>query len=155
MIRCAQVGSGRIARDQLNLEVSAPEAPGLEIGIPEIALLVLYVLALIGIYKQTRFKTTIRWITMLSSLFILGFWFSLPLTLSKLNTFLLGNSSGTLFPEPGETELRNLRGGTKPDRGHLFVCTDRTIYNGLRFYQEALVHLSVSHRRGRRHATLT
>jgi len=90
IIRCTQVGSCRIARDQLNLEVSAPEAAGLEIGIPEIALLVLYVLALIGIYRQTRYKTTIRWITMLGSLFILGFWFSLPLTLSKMNTFLLG-----------------------------------------------------------------
>ena len=90
IIRCAQAGSGRIARDQLNLEVSAPEAAGQEIGIPEIALLVLYVLALIGIYKQTRFKKTIRWITMLGGLIILGFWFSMPLTLSKINSFLLG-----------------------------------------------------------------
>lgn len=90
IIRCAQAGSGKIARDQLNLEVSAPEAASLEIGIPEIALLVLYMLALIGIYRQTRFKKTIRWITMLGSLIILGFWFSLPLTLTKINTFLLG-----------------------------------------------------------------
>jgi NosR/NirI family nitrous oxide reductase transcriptional regulator len=90
IISCAQLGSGRIARDQLKFEVAPPEAPGLEIGIPEIALLVLYVLALIGIYKLTRFKKTLRWITMLGGLFILGFWFSMPLTLSKLNTFLLG-----------------------------------------------------------------
>ena len=90
IISCAQVGSGKIARDQLKLKVAAPVAPGLIIGIPEIALIVLYVLALIGIYKLTRYKKTIRWITMLGGLFILGFWFSVPLTLSKFNSFLLG-----------------------------------------------------------------
>jgi hypothetical protein len=90
IISCAQLGSGKIARDQLSLNVAAPEAPGMEIGIPELALLALYVLALLGVYKLSRFKKTIRWITMLGGLIILGFWFSLPLTLSKLNTFLLG-----------------------------------------------------------------
>ena len=90
IIRCAQAGSRKIARDQLKMKVSEPEAPELEIGVPEISLLVLYVLALIGIYKLTRYKLTIRWITMLGGLFILGFWFSVPLTLSKLNSFLLG-----------------------------------------------------------------
>jgi len=90
IISCAQKGSGSIARDQLSLKVTEPEAPHLEIGIPEIALLVLYLLALIGIYKMKRFKKAMRWITMLGGLFILGFWFSVPLTLSKLNTFLMG-----------------------------------------------------------------
>ena len=90
IISCAQLGSKKLARDQLKLEVSALEAPGLEIGIPEFALLALYVLALLGIYKLTKYKRTIRWITMLGGLLILGFWFSVPLTLSKLNSFLLG-----------------------------------------------------------------
>jgi len=90
IIRCAQLGSGRVARDQLRLQIAAPEAPGLEIGVPEISLLVLYLLALIGIYKLTSFKKTIRWITLLGGLLILGFWFSMPLTLSKINSFLLG-----------------------------------------------------------------
>ena len=90
IISCAQLGSNKLARDQLKLEVSALEAPGLEIGIPEFALLALYVLALLGIYKLTKYKRTIRWITMLGGLLILGFWFSVPLTLSKLNSFLLG-----------------------------------------------------------------
>jgi len=90
IISCVQLGSNKLARDQLKLEVSALEAPGLEIGIPEFALLALYVLALLGIYKLTKYKRTIRWITMLGGLLILGFWFSVPLTLSKLNSFLLG-----------------------------------------------------------------
>ena len=90
IIRSAQVGSNKLARDQLHLDVSALEAPGLKIGVPEVSLILLYVLALIGMYKLTKYKRTIRWITMLGGLFILGFWFSMPLTLSKLNTFLPG-----------------------------------------------------------------
>ena len=90
IIRSAQVGSNKLARDQLHLDVSALEAPGLKIGVPEVSLILLYVLALIGMYKLTKYKRTIRWITMLGGLIILGFWFSMPLTLSKLNSFLLG-----------------------------------------------------------------
>lgn len=90
IISCARQGSTSIARDQLKLKVAEPEAAKLEIGMPDIALLVLYLLAAIGIYRLKHFKKTMRWITMLGGLFILGFWFSMPLTLSKLNTFLMG-----------------------------------------------------------------
>lgn len=90
IIFCAQAGSNKIARDQLNLEVSALETATLEIGVSEFSLIALFMLALIGVYKKTKYKKTIRWITMLGGLFILGFWFSVPLTLSKINTFLLG-----------------------------------------------------------------
>jgi hypothetical protein len=90
IVRCAQLGSTLVARDQLKQEVLETEGPDLEIGIPEIALLVLFALALLGIYKSTKHKKTIRWVTMLGGLVVLGFWFAVPLTLSKLNTFLLG-----------------------------------------------------------------
>jgi len=90
IIQCARAGSNRIARYQLHLQVSALEAPTLKIGMPEISLVALYILALFGIYSKTRYKKVTRWITMLLGLFILGFWFSVPLTLSKINAFLLG-----------------------------------------------------------------
>jgi len=90
IISCAQEGSRLLARDQLYFDVPEPEAPGLEIGVPEVSLLALYVLALIGIYRKTNHSKTLRWITMIGGLIILGFWFSLPLTLSKISSFLLG-----------------------------------------------------------------
>jgi len=90
LIQCAQEGSMLLARDQLHREVSEPEGPELELGIPEISLLALYILALLGIYKLPGLRLTIRWIAMLGGLLILGFWFSVPLTLNRLNTFLLG-----------------------------------------------------------------
>jgi hypothetical protein len=90
IIRCAREGSRLLARDQLHLKVSEAEVPELALGIPEISLLVLYMLAFLGIYRFPGRKKTIRWITMLGGLLILGFWFAVPLTLSRLNVFLLG-----------------------------------------------------------------
>jgi len=90
IIRCAQMGSRRIAKDQLGKEVTESEVAALEIGVPEISLIILYVLALLGIYRITKYKKALRWVTMLGGLAILGFWFSVPLTLSRMNIFLLG-----------------------------------------------------------------
>ena len=60
------------------------------LGIPEIGLVALYLTAFLGIYRFGSQKKVLRWITMLGGLLILGFWFSLPLTLAKVNSFLLG-----------------------------------------------------------------
>lgn len=90
LIGCAQEGSRLLARDQLHLDVPETEEARMTMGVPEIALLVLYLIAILGIYRFNSKKKVLRWITMLGGLLILGFWFSLPLTLSKVNSFLLG-----------------------------------------------------------------
>ena len=90
IISCAQKGSMLLARDQLNLEVKEIASADLEVGIPEISLIALFILSLIGIYRLPGRRKTIRWITMLGGLIILGFWFAVPLTLSRINVFLLG-----------------------------------------------------------------
>lgn len=90
IIHGAKKGSMLLARDQLQLDIKEVAATELEIGIPEISLLILFGLAFLGIYKLRGQKKILRWVTMLGGLLILGFWFSVPLTLSKLNSFLLG-----------------------------------------------------------------
>lgn len=90
IIECAKLGSRHIADHELGMEVPVEEAPGFSIGIPEITLILLYVVALLGVYTSFKNKKLLRWLTMLTSLIILGFWFSVPLTLSRINVFLLG-----------------------------------------------------------------
>ena len=90
IISCAQKGSMLLARDQLKLEVMEIETPDLVVGMPEVSLIALFVLSLIGIYRLPGRRKTIRWITMLGGLIILGFWLAVPLTLSRVNVFLLG-----------------------------------------------------------------
>lgn len=90
IVECALQGARNIARDKLGFEVPPEEKTRFSLGIPEIALVLLYVLALTGVYSSTRFKKTLRWMSLAAGLFVLGFWFSVPLTLSRINLFLLG-----------------------------------------------------------------
>ena len=90
IIECAKKGSRQIAESELGLDIPVEYESRFIIGIPDVALVLLYVIALIGVYSQFRWKKVLRWITMFTGLVILGFWFSVPLTLSRINLFLLG-----------------------------------------------------------------
>jgi len=90
IVECAKSGARNVARNKLGFDVPPKEEASFTIGIPEIALVLLYVIALIGVYSHTKLKKALRWITMIAGLIVLGFWFSVPLTLSRINLFLLG-----------------------------------------------------------------
>ncbi len=90
IIECAKAGSRQIAKEELGLEVPTDIKTKFSVGIPDIALVLLYLVALIGIYTSFPYKKMLRWTTLLTSLVILGFWFSVPLTLSRINLFLIG-----------------------------------------------------------------
>lgn len=90
IIESVKKGSRHIARDELGLEVPVEPDTTFRLGIPEIALVLLYVIALFGVYTRFKYKNGLRWFTLLMSLVILGFWFTVPLTLERINTFLMG-----------------------------------------------------------------
>ena len=90
IIECAKVGSRQIAKEELGLKVPTDIKTKFSLGIPEIALVLLYLVALAGVYTSFPYKKMLRWITLVAGLVILGFWFSLPLTLSRVNLFLIG-----------------------------------------------------------------
>ncbi len=85
-----RIGVQKIAVEQLDLKVPLHLPPKIKFGIPEVTLIILYLIVLVGIQTRTRIKKTIRWITMLAGMFILGFWFTVPLSINKTNQFLLG-----------------------------------------------------------------
>jgi len=87
---CAKAGSRHIAASELGLEVPVENTPRFTAGIPEFTLILLYIIALIGAYSHFRYKKMLRWITLISGMIVLGFWFSVPLTLSRINLFLMG-----------------------------------------------------------------
>ena len=90
IIECAKSGSRHIALEELGFEVPADIKPPFLVGISEIALVLLYLVALIGVYTSFPYKKILRWTTLVTGLVILGFWFSVPLTLSRINLFLIG-----------------------------------------------------------------
>ncbi|KAA3656787.1 MAG: FMN-binding protein [Chloroflexi bacterium] len=83
-------GSQKVARDQLNLEVASPPAPTIFFGIPEISVLALYAVGYFAHQRKFKYKKQARWVMLITGMVVLGFWFNLPLTISKINTFLLG-----------------------------------------------------------------
>jgi hypothetical protein len=90
IIECAKLGSRQIASQELGMAVPEESPSAFSVGIPEIVLILLYLLALFGVYNQFRYKKVLRWLTLVTGLVVLGFWFSVPLTLSRINLFLLG-----------------------------------------------------------------
>lgn len=74
------------------LDLPAVETPPLKVkfGIPEITLILLYLMVLVGVITGNRLKKAIRWGTLTIGFIILGCWFSIPLSLGKVNVFLLG-----------------------------------------------------------------
>lgn len=83
-------GSHLIATNQLGLSVPLKRPPKIAFGIPEITLISLFGLGYIGHQRNFKYKKTVRWIGMLAGMVVLGFIYNAPLTLSRINQFLLG-----------------------------------------------------------------
>ena len=79
-----------IAVEQRGFQLPESTAQSIKIGIPEILLVLLYALSLYGVYSKKRWKITLRWSILIISFIVLGFWLSIPLSLLKINSFLLG-----------------------------------------------------------------
>lgn len=80
----------QVAGQQLGLDVAQPEPPPVQFGLPEITVLALFAVAYLGHRRGFKYTKQVRWATMLAGLLILGFWLNMPLSLGKLDTFLLG-----------------------------------------------------------------
>jgi len=83
-------GSRAVAGEQLGLELTSPDPVKVQFGVPEGLLVLLYLAGFAGQRPGFRHKKALRWIMLITGLFFLGFWYDIPLTLSRINSFLLG-----------------------------------------------------------------
>jgi len=83
-------GSRRVAEEHLGRAAPEPAPPPIRFGAPEIMVLALYAVGFVGQRRRLRFRKTLRWATLLTGLFVLGFWLNVPLTISRVSSFLLG-----------------------------------------------------------------
>jgi hypothetical protein len=79
-----------IAEKRLGLSVVEKEKVRVSFGIPEIVLIALYALGLIGRLKSFKLKKAARWGSLIAGLLLLGFFYNDPLTISMVNQVLLG-----------------------------------------------------------------
>lgn len=90
LANAALEGVRRLAEQELDLDVP-PKAPTKFIfGLPEITLIALFVLGIIGRRKSFRHTKKMRWFCMVTGMIMLGFVYTNPLTISMLNQMLLG-----------------------------------------------------------------
>ena len=83
-------GARSVARTQLGRRVPEPQPPAIRFGVPEVAVLALYLAAFLGARRGFRYARPLRWATLSTGLLVLGFWYNMPLTLSKISSLLLG-----------------------------------------------------------------
>lgn len=76
--------------EALGFSVPAEPKPDIKFGLPEITLVLLFTAGIIGLRVKTGSVKVIRWISMLTGMFILGFIYTIPLTLVFVNKMLLG-----------------------------------------------------------------
>lgn len=79
-----------IAFSRLNYDVIKFVKPSIAFGIPEITLLLLFAVAIVSYKKKFKHKKTVRWISLISAMIILGFVFERPLNLVIINKFFAG-----------------------------------------------------------------
>ena len=84
-------GSRRIAGQTLGaVDVPEEPRPDIQFGIPEIVLIALFALGYVGHQRKFKYTKQVRWVSMLTGLFVLGFIYTNPLTIAYINKFLLG-----------------------------------------------------------------
>lgn len=62
----------------------------IQIGAPEIALVLLFAVGFYGHRAKFKYTRQARWISMIIGLAVLGFWLNRPLTIAHINQLLLG-----------------------------------------------------------------
>lgn len=80
----------RVATKELNQTFPEDQPKGIEFGIPEITLLLLYAVGFVGHQSKFRLVKKARWVTLLVGLIVLGFVYNRLLTLAQIDAFLLG-----------------------------------------------------------------
>ena len=83
-------GSQIVAGEQLGLAMAEPEPIPIQFGIPEITLILLYATAWVAHHRQFKYTKHARWATLITGMVVIGFWYNMPLTISRINSFLLG-----------------------------------------------------------------
>jgi NosR/NirI family transcriptional regulator, nitrous oxide reductase regulator len=86
----AALAGSRLAAEQLGFEVAEREAPSIQFGVPEIAVLALFAVGYIGHRRGFKYKNQFRWGSMLAGLIILGFLYNIPITVAYFSRAILG-----------------------------------------------------------------
>ena len=91
VIQSIRKASREVALNELKLPESDEKPSGLQLGYPEVVLVLLLVIGVFGLKAASgKTKKRLRWLLMLSGMVVVGFMVNHPLTLVDINKFLMG-----------------------------------------------------------------
>ena len=90
ILEASKKGNKFVAAKVLNLDVPKEESPSIKFGGAEIVLIILFAVGYFAHKKSFKYTKIARWGTMLVGLFVLGFYYNQPFSLSLINQLLLG-----------------------------------------------------------------
>ena len=90
VISAVSESAHRIGKEKFNLKVPDPPPPEIKFGLPEITLLLLFIVWFKGREKKFKYTKQARWFSLLTGLVVLGFICNTPLSLTKITGLLLG-----------------------------------------------------------------
>ncbi|NPD47676.1 MULTISPECIES: FMN-binding protein [unclassified Lentimicrobium] len=90
ILEASKMGDRFVSAKVLGFDVPEKESPSLQFGGAEMVLILLFAIGYFAHKKTFKYKKIARWGTMLVGLFVLGFFYNKPFTLSMINQLLLG-----------------------------------------------------------------
>jgi len=92
LLNSARQALRKVAGDALNLPVKPEKTKPITFGFPEIVLLLLFAVGFSLYSKKIKRKPkrVLRWVSMLTGLLVLGFVYTIPLSLININSLLMG-----------------------------------------------------------------
>ena len=90
LIGSVRNGARSLGADALGLTVPIDAKAPFKFGWPEIVLVLLFVTGILGSYTRVPGKKPLKWISQIAGLILIGFVYSIPLTLTNVNSLLVG-----------------------------------------------------------------
>lgn len=90
IVEASKKGNRFVASNELGFEVPKEISPSIRFGAKEIVLILLFIVGFFAHKNTFKHKKIVRWGTMLIGLFVIGFYYNQPFTLSMFNQLLLG-----------------------------------------------------------------
>ncbi|MBI9058116.1 MAG: 4Fe-4S binding protein [Labilibaculum sp.] len=90
IVEASKKGNRYVAATILGLDVPKEKIPSIQFDLPEMVLLLLFLVGYIAHKKTFKHTKIARWGTMLVGLIVIGFTYNQPFTLSMVNQLLLG-----------------------------------------------------------------
>ncbi|MFA9391149.1 MAG: 4Fe-4S binding protein [Prolixibacteraceae bacterium] len=90
IVEASKKGDRFISAKVLGFDIPKEVSPSIQFGVPEIVLILLFAIGYFAHKKTFKYTKIARWVTMLVGLFVVGFYYNQPFSLSMVNQLLLG-----------------------------------------------------------------